>query len=650
MARTSQQISESIRANLRVLDPDIGTEPLTPERKIIDTVADIIAESEVDAFVQNYQYDIDTKVGADLDKFVALFGFARQGGRAANGTVTFSRFSSTTTDLIIPAGTQVARSATSVSNAVVFQTTIAATIFVGTTEVEVPIECTVTGEIGNVAANTITSMNTTGGVSVSAVTNANPTTGGTAQETDAELRVRFKNTIFRNIAGTQDQFLALAIASRFANKANVIGPTSRFIEYLQLLSTTTVGSQTLPLATINVVATAGAPTAGTAYIGGQAVTYTGVTGTTLTGASGGTGVITAGTVVSFPTVSQIPYSKYTFNFDYWLTDGNFTSETFYTPNSADYTFNATVPPSIYVNNQTNLPNAKIILLEHTYTSKNSRNVPASSIMNYVDVYVSGRDYTTAIESCVFPTSGNNFSASSGSAFYNLNFVRVATNVAPTVGNRLQLLMWQPVVVLPATITIGVNTYTLNTDYWLVRDVTLNKGSRRAWNGIEWTAAVAGAVTAGTSFQISYTFNKLPLTLNELMEGHKQITTDVLVHAALERYFRVALTVMYTPGYSKTAVDVGITTTLTDFLERQQFGAVIQVSDILEVVHEVPGVDNVRLTTSVENGTIYGIQEMAANGTTILSTVTTDFTLQDSDLPVLNNIVTLAKSQNTWNTF
>jgi len=589
MAQTSADISNAIRTNLRVLDPDISTEPLTPERKIIDTVADVIAEAGVDTFVSNYQFDIDTKVGTDLDKFIALWGFARQGGRAASGVVTLSRFDSATVDLQIPAGTQIVKPATSVSPAITFQTTTSTTIYVGTTSANAPIQCTTIGNLGNVAANTLTVLSSLAGSGVSAVTNPNPTSGGTDQESDAELRVRFKNTVFRNIAGTQDQFLALAIASRFANKANVIGPTSRFIEYLQIA--------------------AGAAT------------------------------------------SIIPYSKNTYSFDYWLTDGNYTSETFYTPAGADYTFNATTPPSITVNNSTHLPNGKIVLLEHTYTSKNSRNVPASGIMNYVDVYVSGRDETTATEACVFPSSANNFvSTPTTSTFYNQSFLRVATSVAPTVGNRLQFLMWQPVDILPSQIIIGASTYNLNTHYWFVRDVTLSKGSRRALNGIEWSTTVTGAVTAGTAFQVVYTFNRLPLTLNELMEAHKQIATDVLVHAALERYYRIALTVMYSPGFSQAAVDTAITSSLTDFLERQQFGAVIQVSDILEVAHEVPGVDNVRLTTNVENGTVYGIQEMAIDGSTVLSTTSGDFTLPDSDLPVLNNIVTLAKSQNTWSTF
>ena len=587
-ARTAAEISNAIRTNLRVLDPDISTEPLTPERKIIDTVAEIIAESEVDIFVQDYAYDIDTKAGADLDKFVALFGFARQGGHNASGTVTFSRFADATLDLVIPVGTQVVKPSTSVSNAVTFQTTAPATIYTGTTSADTPIECSVPGTIGNVAAHTITVIGTVGGLGISAVDNADPTTGGTGLETDAELRIRFKNTIFRNIAGTADQFLALAIASRFSNKANVIGPISRFSEFLQI--------------------------------------------------SGGTAQ------------SIIPYSKFTWDFDYWLTDGVYTSETFFAPKSVDYKFNTTVAPSITVTNPTQLPNGKIVLLEHTYTSQNSRNDPSTNKMNYVDVYVSGYDPTIATESCLFPPAANNFVTTATSDFYNGKYQRVINNNLPSTINRLQWLMWQPTTALPGTITIGANTYTLNTHYWLIRDTTLTKGSRRARNGIEWDSTVMAVVTAGTPFQIDYTFNRLPITLNELMEDHKQITTDVLVHSALDRFYRIALTIMYSAGFSKIAVDQAVTTALIDFLEKQTFGAVIQISDILEIAHQVPGVDNVRITTQVESNTTYGIQEIAADGVTVLSTTTLDFTLPDSDLPVLYDVVAIAKSQNTWINF
>jgi uncharacterized phage protein gp47/JayE len=593
MARTADEISRSIRASLRILDPDISVEPLTPERKIVDTVSEVIASADIDTYVLNYQFNIDTKSGQDLDRFVALFGFSRQRGRRSTGSVTFSRNTAATQDIVIPTGTQVLKPATTVTPAVVFRTTTSATIYIGTTEADCPIESTIVGQFGNVPANTITQLATGGSVEVSGINNPSPTTGGSAQETDAELRLRFKNTVFRNITGTKDQFLALAIASRFANKANVIGPLSRFIEYVQIANNTPSGG--------------------------------------LHGA-----------------VSVIPYSKYTYGFDYYLTDGNPTAETFFTPRGVQYTFNSTLPPSITVADLTNLPDGKVVLREHSYCSANSRNDPANNVGNYVDVYVSGEDLAAVTESALFPTSANNFTATTTSPFYTGNFKRYPSNVTPTAGNRFQELLWQPADSLPSSITISATTYTLNTDYWFVKDTTVYKGSRRARNGIEWKAASIAGITAGTLFGLSYTFDRLPLTLNETMEAHKQVGTDVLVHSATERFLRVHMVIMYSPGFSTTSVNAAIETALSDFLERQQFGAVIQVSDILNITHDVPGVDNVRLTTSTDDAVNYGIQEIAADGTTFIgSSHTTDFALQDSDLPVLSSIVTIQKSQNTW---
>jgi uncharacterized phage protein gp47/JayE len=132
-----------------------------------------------------------------------------------------------------------------------------------------------------------------------------------------------------------------------------------------------------------------------------------------------------------------------------------------------------------------------------------------------------------------------------------------------------------------------------------------------------------------------------------MDRHKQITSDVLVHSATERFLNINLIVMYTPGFARSSVDEALTTTLGAFMERQPFGTLIQISDLLEIAHEVPGVDNVRLASPTD-GVAYGIQEVAEDGTTILALpYTNDFALQDSDLPVLNSVVTTQKSQNTW---
>ena len=587
MALSADDISRAMRAQLRVLDPDISADPLTPERKIIDTVAEVLAGVSIDQYVLNYQFDIDAKAGADLDNFVALFGFARQSGRAATGTATFSRNVAAVTDIAIPAGTQVMRPATSVSSAVIFQTTVPATLFTGTTEIDIPIACTVSGAIGNVPANTITTLGTTGTIDLSSVNNSVATTGGSNDETDAELRIRFKNTIFRNIAGTKDQFLAIAIASEFTNKANVVGAISRFIEYIQINS------------------------AGTA-------------------------------------TSQIPYSKYTYPFDYYLTDGALLNETFYTPRGVDYTFTNSVPPVITINNSQDIANGTVLLLEHSYCSVNSRNDPANNVANYIDIFVSGSDATVAVESAVFPGTGNNLTSGTGDSYYIGNWARRTDNSTPTLGNRFQELMWQPVDELPTTISIGNRTYFEGIDYWLLKDKSLYKGSRRSRDGIEWSVSAVSTIGTGTAFTFQYDFDKLPLTLNEIMEAHKAIGTDVLVHSATERYFNVNLVVMYSPGFSREAVDQDIATALTDFLEHQTFGTIIQISDLVDIAHNVAGVDNVRLTTA-SDGVSYGVQEIAFDGVTPLGQpYTNDFSIQDSDLPVLNLVKTTQRSQNTWN--
>jgi uncharacterized phage protein gp47/JayE len=593
MARTPDQISQAIRTHLRLIDPDISVEPLTPERKIIDTVSEVISDSQVDNYILNYQFDIDTKVGTDLDRFVALFGFARQQGRRATGVITFAISTPATSDLIITAGSQVLKPATSVSPAVIFRTVVSDVIYVGTTTVDIPIEAVEIGPSGNVPSNTITAL-VDANLQVGSINNALATSGGSTVETDGELRLRFKNTVFRNIVGTQDQYLALAISSKFANKARIIGPISRFIEYVQIANNTP--------------------------------------GIGVTGA-----------------ISVIPYSKYTYNFDYYLTDGNQVTETFYTPRGVQYTFANTIPPSVTIVDTTTLPLNTIVLLEHSYCSANSRNDPTNNVMNYVDIYVSGEDVASVSESALFPGSPNNFTATTSSAFYTGNFKRSPSGATPTVGNRLQELLWQPVQGLPTTITIAGNTYTLNTHYWLVKDTSLYKGSRRSRDGIEWASGTAGAITTGTSMTVTYDFNRLPVTINEVVEDHKQVTSDVLVHAANKRYFTVNLVVMYTPGFSSVAVTQAIGTALTDYLERQQFGTIIQLSDIIEIVHDVPGVDNVRITTSTDNATFYGVQEVAADGTTAIgSPKITDFSLSDADLPVFNAVNITPRSQNTWN--
>jgi uncharacterized phage protein gp47/JayE len=665
MARSSSEISRIIRARLKVLDPDISAEPGTPERKIIDTVSETIAEAEIDQFVLDYQYDIDTKVGDDLDRFVSLFGFARQGGRQSTGTITFSRASPATVDIFIPLGTQIVKPATSVSPAVVYLTSASTTIFTGGDTADAPIQAVDPGEAGNAPANSIITFGSGDAFGISEVTNAVATSGGSDPESDAELRVRFKNTVFRNVAGTRDQFLALATSSRFTKKANVIGPMSRFSEYIQIpdspfTANTQLGTQGFakyiygydfflsngdpgneifysPSGDFTFAPTnPGGGAAATSTVTGVfasttlAANFIVATDTTITLTSG-TGFGTSGTV-KLGTTEPPVYANYTSRAGAVLSgvtaigSGTILSGTRVVQGTLDV--------------------GQTYLLEQTYTSMSSRNDPANNIMMYVDIFASGEDDQEAVEQLAFPPTGNAVVNVGTTRFRDTKYYRDGTSTNPTVGNWLQFPANQPIISLPTSITIGANTWVLGTHYWLIKDITTNIGSRRGSDGIEWSSAVTTAV--GTQFLLDYIWNRVPLAVNEIVDTYKAVTQDVLVHAAWLRYFNVYITIMYSSGFSPAAVEAAVFTALSDWIERQNFGALIQLADITNVIADVSGVDAVRIAKSTDDATNYGIREINKAGTGFIgSPYTNDFGLLDSQLPILNNVIFYRRAQNTW---
>jgi hypothetical protein len=733
MARTSDEISLDIRSRLAVIDPDLSAEPVTVERKIIDTVADVVAESDVDAFVLDYAFDVSTKVGEDLDRFCAMFGFGRQGGRRATGTVTFGRDSVATADIYIPIGSQVTKPATTVSPSVVYATTASGTLFSGTTSVDIPVEAIESGVSGNAAGGTITLLGDSDASGISSVINSAPTTGGTEAETDDELRIRFLNMIFRNISGTVDQYKALAISSRFASKARVVGAMSRFSEFLQILIGTTKlsGAQTLPTSStpgsVTVVSTTGLPSSGAVLVGNSLDTASLV----VYGSKDATHLLTAysdGSVhadqetVTFAAQSQIPNAKIIQTYDFYLTDGAPSSETFYSP-TGDFVFKTaflngayrsavasraavchtsgsqTLPlASILVDSTTGFAAAGTInigngttlntvtytskdathflgctggtgtiasgtvvyqgtlvdqqaaLLEQTFTSSASRNDPANNVYNATDIFVAGSDVQEATESLAIPTSNLVVTAGSGTQFDQDRFYRKGTSTRPTIGNTVIPLLWQPVWSLPATITVGATTYVLGTDYWQLTDSTGYHDSRRSRDGIEWKAASLPAV--GSEFVITYDFDRLPITLNELEDAYKQTTADVLVHSAKHRYFRVNLALIVTAGQSPDDVQTLVSDALTDFLEAQDFGVILQMSDILDTAANVTGVDAVRLADTTDDPVNYAVQEVDGSGNLIQTFVDgtgrpLDVPLNDDELPVLQLLDVTLRAQNTW---
>jgi uncharacterized phage protein gp47/JayE len=628
MAVTQQELALQQIAQLRLLDPSVSAEVGTPERLLIDTFAQAIYDSQIDLSALQQSLNVDAKHGAQLDRLLSLFGFGRIKATSAEGFVTFSRLTASSVDIRIPANSMVQAPVTPGVNdgsdsptAVQFYTLFDAILPAGSTSVIVPVRASVPGASGNLGINRITQIIGTTIFGITAVINETPTTGGGDAESDDEYKIRFKNTLFRNLAGTQDQYMALAVSTAFTSKANVIGPQSYYREYIQVPN------------------------------GADNVSYD-VDGNGSAEAGGGnTGEYTTA-------LSTIPFAKAIYNtqLPVFVSNGEVNVTTVFYRQDTDFTFNtppravgdtlrfatagldvaaSTVPlrPNVTFSNVytgvdasvTALRPAQVVLLEFAYMSEASRNSLTSNIYNAVDVYIDGGNEIPASTVITRPTTVGAFVDDPNSKYHYENYRRTGDPVKrPLIGNVFTPLFWQPVTDVPDQIIIGSITYFKNVHYWPVEDVSSLVGSVRARNGIEWSTKVNGKDAAnplgnpalytgkiatdatgdpvgGQPIEIeNYAYDKNIIDLQAALEGSKQITTDVLAHKAKTRYFKLDITVMYTNGISVSDTNTNIRSAVDQYLRSQYFGSTIQLSDLLQIIHGVPGVDNVRWTSDTPN--------------------------------------------------
>lgn len=604
---------------LRTLDPNISASPGTPEYKIIATVASALSATQIDANVVNGSMDLMTKYGSNLDSFMQVFGFGRQSGVAASASVTLSRSSTSALAIVIPAGTQVASSD---GLRVVYNTTASVAIEVGVSEVLAPVRASVVGEIGNKPAGVITDFVGSPVLGVSSVVNSSPATGGINVEGDDEYKSRFKNTIFRNLSGTEDQYLATAVSMN-STKATVLGPISKHLESFQVPSVDD-GSKDED------------------------------------GRSG------KGNYGEYTTsLSSVTYSKYTYPDSFYVTNPD--RSFFYSPNS-DYIVNANVVPALKYRGDTRRmgdagtgpdliaeppatyfyqPNLTFIsvtndelsstvspkdtvFVEHSYISTASRNDWDRGILNCVDIFLNNHKDSLA-DAVVAKPYDQIFNTLSGNRFNISKFIRSGQiDVHPRAGNLYSVLLWQPVSYLPSSIVIGLETYYLDTHYWLVKSLDL-EGTVRSRDGIEWAANVKGELASDTDGIFTgrtllenteahitinkYMFDENVVSIQSAIEKVRPVTTDVLVHKAKSRYFKFDVTIMYNSGVNIASVDSAISAQLSDVMSDKYFGTTIQLSDVLQAIHNVGGVDNVRWT--YEDGTGPRITECNADGSPVM---------------------------------
>lgn len=642
---SANDFSNQMVAQLRILDPSVSAEVGTPERKIIDTVAQSLADNQVDLTGLSNATDIDSKYGANLDTFTALFGFARQGSTTATGYVIFTRNTPAPASINIPLGATVqANVSNSQGQFMQYQTVTGGTLAQNATaSTPVLVQCTTAGSVGNAAVSVLTDLLGIPVVQgVTAVSNPAPITGGTDGESDDVYKARFKNTVFRNLAGTEDQYLALALAGTTVTKANVVGPISTYQEYLQVPDVDDAGYL-----------------AGVQYANGATLPDGSILGQASTGILAVQGQWTS-------SLSAIPYAQDIYQQPPPTITNGQTDGTYFYQQGMDYQFNypalivgdaeregaipGTVAPnftflnvfnpssnSTYAGLQTLSP-GDIMLSEFSYLSSASRNSIKHNVYNAVDIYTDGESSTSA--STVFLPLLNQFTTNSNDVLYVENFRRDGEPmVRPHPGNFFTPLPQSPLTALPPTITVTngatVTNYYLGYHYWLVHEISVLGGTIRARDGIEWNSTLnaddssigtptapstnnsnpynpyllpipygldqtAGSTTVASliAAQIpvevdNYSYDSNAMTLQASIEAARPVGNDVLIHEAITRYFKMDCTVIYTPSANTSVSNAAIGTSLGSYFTNQTFGSVIILSDLLGIVQQTNGVANVR---------------------------------------------------------
>lgn len=585
MARTPNRVAQDIISKLKVTIPQLSLEIGTPERKIVDAVSEAISESYMDQYITGTNFDIDTKSGLELEQFVGIFGFGRLQGRRATGVVRVEVAIESTQDIHIPNGTQfyVSGGGETPGTHLYFHATQRAVLPKGHFSVDVPVECTVIGSIGNVAPGTMASVGSTLGIAT--VTNLSPMTGGIDVESDDELRARFKATLLRNVAGTADFYLALAYADQNVSRAAVYGPVSTYRTQIEAPAS----SVTLDL--------------------NNDVKYVWPQHTSV--------------FKNLGTSSERWYSP---GIDYAWTGGS----------------GATL--ARFANGL--IQAGEIIDVEFEYTTKSSRNNPQAGITNKVDLFVNGADPVTVTERTVIGANTFNVISGHELNQNNFKRLRTAGD-RPSTANRFMRLGSVPLVAFPRKLVIKTdagpiaNTYEEGVHYWVVTSDTLMRGSDREITGIEWTSA---GPPSNTPITLTYSYNRTPQLLNSILKNSKQITTDVVVHEAEYRYMKVYLDIEYDRGVNLEDVAQNVQEALRRYFSSQYFGTWIESSDLLFAVRSVRGVDNAQLTKSTSSATDYGIKVFSHPESTVpLDTTTADFKLEDDQLPVFLNAVITRKA-------
>jgi uncharacterized phage protein gp47/JayE len=603
---SQSDISSQIIAALAASEPDLDTTVGSVTRKIIDAVAASISAASLDSQMLTYQYDINSMLGAALDSFVQLFGMSRYPAARATGTVTFTR--GTATDVVaVPVGTQIA----STDGTVVVQTVTAGIMEVGDLTVIVPVQSVLAGPQGNLAAGQLTQLMTP--VSeVTSVTNVGALSGGANQETDTQLQARWKATVFKNLAGTSQMFLGIALNDPDCTAANVVDAATRRREQLQIS-----GGQAV--STVS--------DAQYIYPSGQVVGRD----------------IDAGDVAA-------PGIQYT-----WDATDN--------------------PPRVVAIDRSYFPEGQLIDVSFLYMDESSRNSQPGGIFSRVDIWCAGQRAQNASCTVLF-SNAKVFSASSSNTYYTGSFARPdgstpgAGNIFIPLPYGPIVTVPETLVINGVTYGLASLTHPLGTTAGGVTYAyqIVHRSGAFGWSpysdfGLEWYGSAQPAVNSPLVLSEDYTFNDVPYAIQQALESWRLAGTDVQAHQGVQAFLQFSLAVIFDPAASQSVTQAAINTAIANYLSQLGFNSRLYPSSILQVVENTPGViasrflvgsDYAGFTGGAANNFAVGIQRVydgvVSQSYVDLAGNPIDVEFGDDTIPAFGGTVLVARAGNTMGSF
>lgn len=237
--RSANEIIQNLRDWFKLAQPDLDTKPGTVARDLfIDAPASQLGILYDELSGISNKQSLRLVVGSDLDKLAKNFGLVRKQSTPSTG-VPLLTFSSINTPININRGDKViagngfsysimAGVAVVPAAANLYKSTASKfreqLDFVGISDefaVEATVIATVAGSAGNIGAFSLSKTNIPG---VSNVTNINPFTGGTDQESDVAFRNRILSSFSGSSVGTTLGYLNVALSVTGVADAVVIEP------------------------------------------------------------------------------------------------------------------------------------------------------------------------------------------------------------------------------------------------------------------------------------------------------------------------------------------------------------------------------------------------------------------------------------------